>query len=257
MSGQAKRRSGLDIQPGGDPRALPEYRMLRTEMARLAHPACPDVDWRHVEQCCLGVFARNGADLQTAAGYALARSHLAGLNGMYEGLSVLETLLRADAQPWPRGVSARAELLNGLFDSWQAVLRGLEINVGDLADLGLFHVQLEHVRRTLLERIPVSINSLEGLRTQVAQRASRIEREAQAAVLVAPNAMPPPSLHIGTHSSTQRNTPTQRNIPTQRNSAATQPTSTDIKVTAEKRTAMWIGLLIGGLLGLLAALAWL
>ncbi|MEN5032649.1 type VI secretion system ImpA family N-terminal domain-containing protein [Pseudomonas sp. Ps21-P2] len=240
-----------EVKAGGDPRALPDHRRLCTEMARLGHPACPDVDWRAVEHCCLALFTSNGADLQTAAGYALARSHLAGVKGMYEGLSVLETLLRADAQPWPRGVSARAELLNGLFGSWQAVLRELQINVGDLADLGLFCVQLEHVRRTLLERIPVSINSLEGLRTQVAQRASRIEREAQAAVLVAPNAMPPRSLHIGTHSSTQRNTPTQRN------SAATQPTSTDIKVTAEKRTAMWIGLLIGGLLGLLAALAWL
>lgn len=251
MSGQAKRRSGLDIQPGGDPRALPEYRVLCTEMARLAHPACPDVDWRHVEQCCLDVFARNGADLQTAAAYALARSHRAGVNGMSEGVTVMENLLQADSKTWPRGVSARAEIFGGLFGRLQAVLRETEINTGDLADLGLFCVQLEHVRRTLLERIPMSINSLEGLRTQVAQRASRIEREAQAAVLVAPNAMPPPSLHIGTHSSTQRNTPTQRN------SAATQPTSTDIKVTAEKRTAMRIGLLIGGLLGLLAALAWL
>ncbi|UZJ62660.1 type VI secretion system ImpA family N-terminal domain-containing protein [Pseudomonas sp. KU26590] len=235
----------MGIKAGGDPRALPDYRTLCIEMARLGHPACPDVDWRTIEQCCLALFASNGVDLQTAAAYALARSRLAGLDGMYEGLGVLETLLRADAQPWPRGVSARTEILNGLFASWQAVLRELEIDVCDLAALDFFNVQLEHVRLTLLEQIPVPIISLEGLRTQVAQRVSLIERDAQAAVLVAPNAMPPLPMHARTHS------------PTQRNPAATQPTSIPIRPDAKKCPAMWIGLLIGGLLGLLAALAWL
>ncbi len=234
----------MKIKAGGDPRALPDYRRLCIEMARLGHPACPDVDWRTIEQCCLALFASNGADLQTAAAYALARSHLAGLDGMCESLGVLETLLRADAQPWPRGVSARTEILNGLFGAWQAVLRELEINVCDLAALDFFNVQLEHLRLTLLEQIPVPISGLEGLRTQVAQRVSRIERDAQAAVLLAPNAMPPSPLHARTHS------------PTQRNPAATQPTSTPIRPDAKKRPAMWIGLLIGALLGLLAAVAW-
>ena len=63
-----------------------------------------------------------------------------------------------------------------------------------------------------------------------------------AAMLLAPNAMPPSPLHARTHS------------PTQRNPAATQPTSTPSRPDAKKRPAMWIGLLIGGLLGLLAAL---
>lgn len=235
----------MGIKAGGDPRALPDYRTLCIEMARLGHPACPDVDWRTIEQCCLALFASNGADLQTAAAYALARSHLAGLDGMHDGLEVLETLLRAGAQPWPRGVSARTEILNGLFGAWQAVLRELEINVCDLPDLGLFSAQLEHLRLTLLEQIPVPISGLEGLRTQVVQRASRVERDAQGAVLLAPNAMLPPPLYTSARS------------PMQRNPAVTQPTPSRIRPDAKISRAMWIGLLIGGLLGLIAALAWL
>ena len=232
------------IKAGGDPRALPDYRTLCTEMARLGHPACPDVDWHSIEQCCLALFASNGADLQTTAAYALARSHLAGLSGMYEGLEVLVSLLRADAQPWPRGVSARAEILSGLFGSWQALLRELEINVCDLASLVVFSVQLEHVRLTLLEQTQVPIISLEGLRAQVVQRASRIERDAQAAVLVAANAIAPSPLHLGMRS------------PTQSTPAVPQPTPALIRPDAKTRRGMWIGLVIGGLISLLAALAW-
>lgn len=234
----------MGIKAGGDPRGLPDYRTLCIEMARFGHPACPDVDWRTIEQCCLALFASNGADLQTAAAYALARSHLAGLDGMHEGLGVLETLLRADAQPWPRGVSARTEILNGLFGAWQAVLRELEINACDLAHLDSFSAQLEHVRLTLLEQIPAPISGLEGLRTQVAQRASRVERDAQAAVLLAPNAVPLPPQHTRTRS------------PMQRKPAVTQPTPTRLSPAAKIPRSMWIGLLIAGLLGLIAALAW-
>lgn len=245
MSGQAKRRSGLDIQPGGDPRALPEYRVLCTEMARLAHPACPDVDWRHVEQCCLDVFARNGADLQTAAAYALARSHRAGVNGMSEGVTVMENLLQADRNTWPRGVSARAEILGGVFGRLQAVLRETEINTGDLADLGRLNVQLEQLRQTLLYQNPRPTRPLEELRQQIAQRASRIERVAQATAMLAQNPTQPSPLHAETH------------LPAQRSPAVTQPPATQTtRPRTKKRPAVWTGVVIATLLSLIVALAW-
>lgn len=245
MSGQAKSLSGLDIQPGGDPRALPEYRMLRTEMARLTHPAWPDVDWRQVEQCCLDVFARNGADLQTAAAYALARSHRAGVNGMSEGVTVMENLLQAGSNTWPRGVSARAEIFGGLFGQLQAVLREMEINTGDLADLGLLNVQLGQLRQTLRYQSPLPTRPLEQLRQQIAQRASRIERVAQATAMVAQHPTQPSPLHTETH------------LPAQRGPAVTQPTPAQaIRPRTKKRLAVWTGVVIATLLSLIAALAW-
>jgi type VI secretion system protein VasL len=44
------------INTGGDPRALPDYALLRDELAKLSHPARPDVDWSRVEQLSLSLF---------------------------------------------------------------------------------------------------------------------------------------------------------------------------------------------------------
>ncbi|MCF7532394.1 type VI secretion system ImpA family N-terminal domain-containing protein [Pseudomonas petrae] len=233
----------MGIRAGGDPRALPDYRTLCTEMARLGHPACPDVDWQSIEQCCLALFAGNGADLQTAAAYALARSHLAGMDGMSEGVAVLETLSRGDAKPWPRGVSARAEILSGLFGSWQAVLREMEINICDLAGLGLLKAQLEQLRSTLVDQNPASIMALEGLLQQIGQRASRLEREAQAVVLVAPDGRQRSSSHSALHS------------PSQSCPGRTPPTVAHHSPRIKKRRALWIGWLAAALFGLILALA--
>ena len=35
----------MRIRLGGDPSAFIEFKALREELARLSHPACPDVDW--------------------------------------------------------------------------------------------------------------------------------------------------------------------------------------------------------------------
>ncbi|WP_308701340.1 type VI secretion system ImpA family N-terminal domain-containing protein [Pseudomonas trivialis] len=56
----------MRIRVGGDPRGFSEFTVLRDELAKLSHPACPDVDWAKVEQSCLVLFQHNGADLQTA-----------------------------------------------------------------------------------------------------------------------------------------------------------------------------------------------
>ena len=231
------------IKAGDDPRALPDYQTMCAEMGRLGHPACPDVDWQFIERCCLSLFASNGADLQTASAYALARSHLAGLDGMSEGVAVLESLKWADARPWPRNASARAEILRHLFSQWQAVLREMEINTGDLADLGRLNVQLEHLCRTLPGQKPVPISTLEGLRQQIAQRASRIEREVQAVKQVTPNG--------GQHSPSQP----PSDSPSRIGPAATQLTVPHSRPHKKKRRALWFGLLAAALVSLIAALA--
>lgn len=81
------------LKPGGDPRTLADYVSLRDEMSKLTHPARPDVNWPHAETLCLSLFEHNGVELQTAAWYTLARTHLSGLYGMNEGLAILDALL--------------------------------------------------------------------------------------------------------------------------------------------------------------------
>jgi type VI secretion system protein VasL len=66
----------ITLKTGGDPRTLPDYAALRDELSKLTHPARPDVNWQYVEKLCLSLFEQNGVELQTAAWYTLARTHL-------------------------------------------------------------------------------------------------------------------------------------------------------------------------------------
>jgi type VI secretion system protein VasL len=237
----------VEIKAGGDPRALPDYQTLCTEMARLAHPACPAVNWRAIEHCCHALFASNGADLQTAAAYALARSHLAGLDGMFEGVVVLDTLLHADAKPWPRGLSAQTAIVGQLFGQWQAVLRGLEINLCDLAGLRLLGSQLEHLRQMPVAQRLEFIIALERLHQQIGQLASRIERDAQAAEVVGQQAMPDPTLPVSIHSLVH--------CTTQSNPPGMQPKAAHNIPRIKRRRASWIGWLVAALFILIIVLA--
>ena len=54
-------RAQTELHRHGDLAALYE------ELAKLHHPACPDVDWRKVEQWCRELLRDNGSDLQIAA----------------------------------------------------------------------------------------------------------------------------------------------------------------------------------------------
>lgn len=224
------------IRPAGDPRELPDFQRLCKEIARLGHPACPDVDWRTVEQCSVALFASHGADLQSAAAYALARSHLEGLGGLPEGMMLIETLLRDGAEPWPRSVSAQVDILGGLFGQLQTVLRGIEIGPGDLARLGLLSEQLDLLHLRLFARSLGPISTLEGLRQQLAQLASRKARDAQASELLAQNVT--------------RGSPVLAPLPPR--SEGAPPTLTRIRPRACKRRAAWVGILVAALLVLLA-----
>lgn len=120
------------VKTGSDPRRLPDYAALRNELAKLSHPARPDVNWQSVEKRCDALFEQNGVELQSAAWYTLARTHLAGLSGLNEGLSLLETLIthQWDAL-WPQPVAVRMEILCSLSQRMQQLLRTFSPSIVD------------------------------------------------------------------------------------------------------------------------------
>nr|WP_318383995.1 VasL domain-containing protein [uncultured Enterobacter sp.] len=120
------------LKTGSDPRALADYVALRDEMMKLSHPARPDVDWKQSQTLCLRVFEQNGVELQSGAWYTLARMHIDGLAGMNEGLALINALMAHHwAVMWPVNVHARVEILGGLNQRIQNILRTLALNSRD------------------------------------------------------------------------------------------------------------------------------
>lgn len=171
-----------DVQPrpvktGSDPRQLADFIALREEMGKLTHPARPDVNWPQVEALSLSLFELNGVELQTGAWYTLARSHLARINGLNEGVTILNALLSHQwAQLWPQSVHARVEILNGLFQRLQKLFRTFSLGHDDLPALmqaeGLLRSmndilarqELKHACQTapLLQQVSSALTRLEN-----------------------------------------------------------------------------------------------
>ncbi|MDH6634328.1 UNVERIFIED_ORG: type VI secretion system protein VasL [Lelliottia amnigena] len=164
------------IKTGGDPRSLPDYAALRDELSKLTHPARPDVNWRYAEKLCLSLFEQNGVELQTAAWYTLARTQLAGLFGLNEGLTILEALISHQwGALWPQPVHARMEILSSLSQRLQQRMRSLSLNYSDLSQL----YRAEQLLRGLgevLQRLELKhLSQLDTLRTLMHNSAVRLE----------------------------------------------------------------------------------
>ncbi|MCQ3032700.1 OmpA family protein [Pseudomonas syringae] len=166
----------MRIRVGGDPREFGEFLALRAELAKLTHPACPDVDWAKVELLCLALFEVNGAELQTVAAFILARSQRHGLDGMAEGMALMEAMVREWASVWPTAVSARAEILSWLFAQLQHVLRRLDTHVGNAQVLTHLESRLAGLDRVLQRENQISVSALSGLRQQISNRLLRLEQ---------------------------------------------------------------------------------
>jgi len=164
------------LKTGSDPRTLPDYAALRDELAKLSHPARPDVNWQYAEKLCLSLFEQNGVELQTAAWYTLARTHLAGLFGLNEGLSILEALISHQwSTLWPQPVHARMEILSGLSHRIQQLMRTLPLNYSDLGQLYRAEQQLTSLG-AVLQRLELKhLSQLDTLRTLMHNSASRLE----------------------------------------------------------------------------------
>lgn len=157
----------MRVRLGGDPQGFDETRVLRQELAKLNHPACPDVDWGRVETLCLRLFERNGAELQTAVALVMARSYRNGLAGMSEGLALIATLLDQWHFLWPVQVSARIELLSELFARLQPFLRVAQWNPANVPALKHLALELGRLQHQLAGLVPVPLATLQALRSHV------------------------------------------------------------------------------------------
>ncbi|SCC54934.1 VasL domain-containing protein [Kosakonia oryziphila] len=164
------------IKTGGDPRTLADYAALRDELSKLAHPARPDVNWHYVEKLCLSLFEQNGVELQTVAWYTLARTHLAGLFGLNEGLAILEALISHQwGALWPQPVHARMEILSSLSQRLQQLMRMLPLNYSDLSQLYRAE-QLLTGLGGVLQRLELKhLSQFDTLRTLMHNSAVRLE----------------------------------------------------------------------------------
>lgn len=124
------------LKTGNDPRSIPDYSVLREELAKLSHPARPDVNWGKVEKLALNLFDINGVELQTAAWYTLARAQQAGIQGFNEGMAILDALIRYQwSAMWPASAHARLEILSSLSKRLQQLFRTLSLHRSDLPGL--------------------------------------------------------------------------------------------------------------------------
>lgn len=164
------------IKTGGDPRTLPDYVALRDELSKLTHPARPDVNWQYVEKLCLSLFEQNGVELQTAAWYTLARTQLAGLFGLNEGLTILEALISPQwGALWPQPVHARMEILSSLSQRLQQRMRSLPLNYSDLSQLYRAEQLLTGLGEVLQRLELKHLSQLDTLRTLMHNSAVRLE----------------------------------------------------------------------------------
>ncbi|WP_336239301.1 VasL domain-containing protein [Enterobacter chuandaensis] len=164
------------LKTGGDPRTLPEYTSLRNEINKLSHPARPDVNWLYVEKCCLSLFEQNGVELQTAAWYTLARTHLSRLTGLNEGLAILEALISRQWDVlWPQALQVRMEILSSLSQRLQQLMRMLPLDKGDLSELYSAEALLTRLGEVLQRLELKHLSQFDTLRVLIHSSAARLE----------------------------------------------------------------------------------
>src|SRR5471032_21638 len=166
----------MRIRVGGDPRGFGEFAALRDELAKLSHPACPDVDWAKVERLCLALFQQNGAELQTACFYTLARGQRHGLEGITQGVVLLEALGREWSRLWPPMASVRLDLLGWLFDQLQLLLRSVVMTANSVPELVQLDTELARLQVCLLPQLSSPLLTLQVLRHRVDNLIQNLEQ---------------------------------------------------------------------------------
>lgn len=185
----------MRVRVGGDPQGFGEFVALGDELAKLNHPACPDVDWARVEQLCLVLFQLNGADLQSAAAFTLARSQRYGLEGMAQGLALVDTLSCEWPDLWPALESVRQDILAWLFVQLQFVVRGLPMDARNLPALAQVDTELLRVQLRLDHQVQFPLTALQALRQLIAGLTQRLQRDSARSIpirLPARDSVPPP-----------------------------------------------------------------
>lgn len=156
---------------------LPDYAALRDELAKLAHPARPDVDWHRVETLSLALFRQNGVELQTTCWFTLARTRRAGMAGLNEGLAILAALVtRQWGAMWPQPVHARMEILSGFSQRLQSALRSLTLTYADLPQVYEAEQSLNTLRDVLARLELKNASQVDELCTFMHNASVRIEK---------------------------------------------------------------------------------
>lgn len=164
------------LKTGIDPRTMPDYSALRDELAKLSHPARPDVNWGQVERLALNLFDTNGVELQTAAWYTLARAQLAGLEGFNEGWAILDALIRYQwSAMWPASAHTRIEILSSLSNRLQQLFRTLSLQRSDLPGLNQGIKLLNSTGETLQRLELYTASGLDTLRQMLLNATVRLE----------------------------------------------------------------------------------
>ncbi len=164
------------LKTGSAPCHFAEFSALRDEIGKLHHPARPDVDWGRVEQLCLALFRQNGVELQTTVDFTLARTHIAGLAGLCEGLELLAGLISHQwSALWPPQTHARVALLAWLSDRLQQVWRTMTLCYGDLAQVYRAEQALEQLCTQLQTLELKHLSKLDGVRLMLHNAALRLE----------------------------------------------------------------------------------
>lgn len=167
------------LRLGGDPRAYEQSAALGAELAKLSHPAQPDMDWPRVERLCLALFREHGMELQSVTAFTLARAHLLGLQGLEEGLSLIRRLLEQSwEQLWPPATSVRLEMLSWLYAQVRTWLRGQQLSDADVPVLHALDSQLRAVADVLHCRDLAAMPALEALTSQFKGLSRRLAPEA-------------------------------------------------------------------------------
>ncbi|RCL28901.1 flagellar motor protein MotB [Pseudomonas sp. AFG_SD02_1510_Pfu_092] len=164
-------RFEMRVRLGGNPGNFDEYRMLLDELAKLNHPACPDVDWASIEGLSLRLFEQNGVELQTAVAFVLARSYRTGLAGLTEGLALLSSLTEEWSRVWPVQASARIDLIAWLFTQLHPMVRMVEWGRSSSAALSELIVELNRLEQRLGH---APVYSLQVFRNQITSALQRM-----------------------------------------------------------------------------------
>ncbi|MDR0277384.1 MAG: type VI secretion system ImpA family N-terminal domain-containing protein [Paucimonas sp.] len=166
----------MHARAGGDPRHLAEFKALRDELLKLDHPACPDVDWERVEQLCMALFESNGVDLQSLVVFVLARGHRQGLDGVVQGLAVLERSLAQWPTLWPSVETTRLEIFDWLFRRLLLLLRSLSLPASAVPMVVRLQVQLENTHDLLQRHPSAALQSLLTLHRYLAGMLLQLEQ---------------------------------------------------------------------------------
>ncbi|MGB6189273.1 MAG: VasL domain-containing protein [Aeromonas molluscorum] len=244
------------LKIGSDPRMLPEYEALRSEINKLSHASRPEVDWVRIHKLASQIFEQHGVDLQTAIYFVLARSRLQGLKGFAEGCEFMANLIVSQWQSvWPpvHQERARVEMLDWFIARVSPIIREYQISHDDKRlvyrcerALQLISEKLHHSGLSRIPRVENLVHFIEGY-THLFDEAEVVIVSDQEGVTDDMQIPPMVFFHgeqaAATSESVPASSPVQGSILVGREPGSLRPTVLKIEAKHKRRPAwQWFGL---------------